>query len=236
MTALVDEHLDARLGATRDEFMNFLSASITTRITEQVKNQLPQILPKEVSNFSPLVIQSTVTESLEQAIIIDKMDKSESYLAAPEYRDCYKGLKISYDLDKTFFSTYGKVCSLNRSRNDKDKNEDHSIGSDRGWKKRNTSKDAEPAKGPKAKESQSSSSKGDKSKSKSSRKSVQSEVPEFEVADSDMPHVQKKNPNNDDEPKEKVATKRDWFTKPSKPQESTDPDWNVGKTPQQGQN
>nr|GFA13656.1 hypothetical protein [Tanacetum cinerariifolium] len=69
VTALVDEHLYARLGATRDEFMNFLSTSITTRITEQVKNQLPQILPKEVSTFALLVIQSMVTESLKQAVL-----------------------------------------------------------------------------------------------------------------------------------------------------------------------
>ncbi|GJZ61120.1 hypothetical protein Tco_0617257 [Tanacetum coccineum] len=41
VTALVDEHIDSRLGATRDEFMNYLSASITARITEQVKSQLP---------------------------------------------------------------------------------------------------------------------------------------------------------------------------------------------------
>ncbi|GKA43992.1 hypothetical protein Tco_0736716, partial [Tanacetum coccineum] len=41
VTALVDEHLDSRLGATRDEFMSYLLASITARITEQVKNQLP---------------------------------------------------------------------------------------------------------------------------------------------------------------------------------------------------
>ncbi|GJS98370.1 hypothetical protein Tco_0819540 [Tanacetum coccineum] len=45
VTALLDEHLDSRLGATKDELMNYLSASITTRITKQVKNQLPQILP-----------------------------------------------------------------------------------------------------------------------------------------------------------------------------------------------
>nr|GEU59646.1 hypothetical protein [Tanacetum cinerariifolium] len=55
MTTLIDKNPDARLGATIDEFMNFLLASITTRITEQVKNQLPQILPKEVSNFAPLL-------------------------------------------------------------------------------------------------------------------------------------------------------------------------------------
>ncbi|GKD59729.1 hypothetical protein Tco_1297238 [Tanacetum coccineum] len=243
--------------------MNFLSASLTERITEQVKDQLPQILLEEVSNFAPTVIQRMVTKSLEDVvlakessqpqssyeaaatltefelkkILIDKMDKSESYLAAPEHRECYEGLKKSYDLDKTIFSTYGKVYSLKRSRKDKDKDEDPSAGSDRGLKKRKTSKDAEPTKGPKAKESQSGSSKGDKSQSKSSGKSVQSEEPEFEVADSDMPQDQEENLGKDDEePKEKVASKRDWFTKPTQPQEPTDPDWNVDKTPQQGQN
>ncbi|GJR80414.1 hypothetical protein Tco_0151199 [Tanacetum coccineum] len=38
VTTLVDKYLDARLGATRYEFMSYLSASITARITEQVKN------------------------------------------------------------------------------------------------------------------------------------------------------------------------------------------------------
>ncbi|GKB13116.1 retrovirus-related pol polyprotein from transposon TNT 1-94 [Tanacetum coccineum] len=49
VTALVDEHLDARLGSTRDEFMNFLLVSLAERTIEQVKNQPPQILPKERS-------------------------------------------------------------------------------------------------------------------------------------------------------------------------------------------
>nr|GEW06501.1 hypothetical protein [Tanacetum cinerariifolium] len=57
------------------------------------------------------------------------------------------------------------------------------------------------------------------------------------LQDYDMPHDQEENPDNDDEePKEKVASKHEWFTKPTQPQEPTDPDWNVGKTPQQGQN
>ncbi|GKC46952.1 hypothetical protein Tco_1064674 [Tanacetum coccineum] len=102
--------------------MNYLSASITARITEQVKIQLPHILPKEVSNFALPEIQCM--------ILIDKMDKSESYLAAPEHRECYEGLIKSYDLDKTLFSTYDKLYSLKRSRKDKDKDEDLSAGSD----------------------------------------------------------------------------------------------------------
>nr|GEU56324.1 hypothetical protein [Tanacetum cinerariifolium] len=39
VTALVDDHLDIWMGATREEFMNFLSASPTDRITEQRSRQ-----------------------------------------------------------------------------------------------------------------------------------------------------------------------------------------------------
>ncbi|GJW75858.1 hypothetical protein Tco_0135228 [Tanacetum coccineum] len=131
---------------------------------------------------------ATFTEFELKNIPIYKMDKSESYLAAPKHRECHKGLIKSYDLDKTIFSTYG----------------------------------------PKSRESQSSSSKGTKSQQRSSGKFVQSEELEFEVADSDMPQDQEENLGNDDEePKEKVASKRDWFTKPIQPQEPTDPDWNT---------
>nr|GEX22206.1 hypothetical protein [Tanacetum cinerariifolium] len=164
------------------------------------------VLAKESSQpQSSYEAAATLTEFELKKILIDKMDKSKSYLVAPEHRECYEGLKKSYDLDKTFFSTYGKVYSLKRSQKDKDKDEDPSTGSNRRLKKMKTSKDEKPAK-------------------------------EFEVADSDMPHNQEENPGNDDEPKEKVASKRDWFTKLSQPQEPIDPDWNISKTSQQGQN
>ncbi|GJY87700.1 hypothetical protein Tco_0502328 [Tanacetum coccineum] len=197
VTTLVDEHLDARLGATRDEFMNYLSASITKRITEQA------VLAKESSQpQSSYEAAATLTKFELKKILIDKMDK---------------------------------MYSLKTSRKDKDKDEDPSVRLDRGLKKRKTSNDAELTKGPKAKESQSGSSKGTKSQPKYYGKSIQKEEPEFEVADSDMLQDQERNLGNDDEePTRKVESKRDWFTKPKQPQEPTDPDWNVGKTPQQG--
>ncbi|GJX00254.1 hypothetical protein Tco_0184167 [Tanacetum coccineum] len=239
VTSLVDEHLDTRLGETREEFMNFLSESLTARIKEQVKDQLPQNLPKEVSNFAPPVIEKLIKESRDKIlyakkILLDKMEKSESYLTAPEHRDCYDGLKKSYALDKDFFFSYD-VYSLKRSRKDKDKDEDPSAGSDRGLKKRKLSKDAEPTTGPKKKDSTSGSSKGTKSQPKSSGKSVQSEEPVFEVADSDLPQDQEGNlGDNEDEPRNETASRRDWFKKPTPPQEPTDPDWNIGKTTQEG--
>ncbi|GJY34564.1 hypothetical protein Tco_0419033 [Tanacetum coccineum] len=259
VTSLVDSHLDTRLGETREEFMNFLSESLTTRIKEQVKDQLPQILPKEVSNFAPPVIKKLIKESRDEVtlakvssqphstyeaastltefelkkILIDKMQKSESYLAAPEHQDCYDSLKKSYDIDKDFFFSYD-VYSLKRDRKDKDKDEDPSAGSDRGLKKRKLSKDAEPTTEPKKKVSTSGSSKGTNSQPKSSGKFVQSEEPVFEVADSDMPHDQEGNlGDNEDEPRNKTTSRRDWFKKPTPPQGPTDPDWNVGKTTQE---
>ncbi|GKF30716.1 hypothetical protein Tco_0100514, partial [Tanacetum coccineum] len=96
---------------------------------------------------------ASLTEFELKNILIDKMDKSKSYLEAPKHRECYDGLIKSYDLNKSLFSTYDKMYSLKRSRKDKDKDEDLSAGSDRGLKKRKTSKDAEPTKGLKAKES-----------------------------------------------------------------------------------
>ncbi|GKB83605.1 hypothetical protein Tco_0950500, partial [Tanacetum coccineum] len=101
-------------------------------------------------------------------------------------------------------------------------------------KNRKLSKDAEPTIGPKKKDSTSGSSKGTKSQPKSSGKSVQSEEPVFEVADSDMPQDQEGNMgDNEDEPRKETASRRDWFKKPTPPQEPTDPDWHVGKTTQE---
>ncbi|GJX78841.1 hypothetical protein Tco_0326990 [Tanacetum coccineum] len=56
-------------------------------------------------------------------------------------------------------------------------------------------------------------------------KSVQSEEPVFEIADSDMPHDQEGNlGDNKDEPRNETASRHDWFKKPTPPQEPTDPD------------
>ncbi|GKD72785.1 hypothetical protein Tco_1331067 [Tanacetum coccineum] len=120
-------------------------------------------------------------------------------------------------------------------RKDKDKDEDPSTGSDRGLKRRKTRKDADLTTEPKKKDSTFGTSKGTKSQPRSSRKSVQSEEPVFEVANSDMPHDQEGNlGDHEDEPRQKNASRSDWFKKPTPTQQPTDPDWNVGKTTKEG--
>ncbi|GJW04765.1 hypothetical protein Tco_1563621 [Tanacetum coccineum] len=178
---------------------------IQSMVTESLEHD---VLDKESSQpQSSYEAAASLTKSKLKKIIIDKIEKSQSYLIATEHRECYDGLIKSHELDISLFSTYDKVYSLKRRRIDKDKDEDPSVGSDRGLKKRKTSKDAKLTK----------------------------EEPEFEVTDSNMPQNQEGNlGNGDEEPMKEVAPKRDWFTKPEQPQEPTDPDWNVGKTPQQG--
>ncbi|GJU14796.1 hypothetical protein Tco_1142762 [Tanacetum coccineum] len=182
LTTLVAEHLDTRLGETRDEFMKFLSESLTTRIKEQlIKESHDEGTLEKVSSqpHSTYEAASTLTKFKLKKILIDKMEKSESYLAAPKHRDCYDSQK--------------------------------------------------------KKDSTSGSSKGTKSQLKSFGKSIQSEEPVFEVADSDMPQDQEGNlGDNKDEPRNKTASRRDWFKKPTPPQEPTDPDWNISKTTQEG--
>ncbi|GJX14005.1 hypothetical protein Tco_0205763 [Tanacetum coccineum] len=97
VTALVDEHLDSRIGATRDEFMSYLSASITARITEQVKSQLPQILPNEVSNLAPPVIKSMVTESLEHVVLSKESSQLKSTYEAATLLTEFELKKILID-------------------------------------------------------------------------------------------------------------------------------------------
>ncbi|GKE83547.1 hypothetical protein Tco_1557289 [Tanacetum coccineum] len=197
----------------KDRYITIIEKSINGIIKDEVKNQLPQILPKEVSDFATPVIQSTVTESLKNVILaksssqpqltyesatsltefelkkilLDKFEKSKSYRAVELHRDLYDALVKSYQLDKNLFDSYGKAYSLKRGREDKDKDEDPPAGSDQGLKKRKTSKDAEPPTGSKLKDSKSSSSKGTKSQPKSSGKSVQAEEPLFKIADTEIP-------------------------------------------------
>ncbi|GJY62529.1 hypothetical protein Tco_0463186 [Tanacetum coccineum] len=66
-------------------------------------------------------------------------------------------------IEKLIKESRDEVTLAKRGREDKDKDEDPSAGSDRGLKERKTSKNAKPTTGPKKKDSMSGSSKGTKS-------------------------------------------------------------------------
>ncbi|GJS53547.1 hypothetical protein Tco_0626909 [Tanacetum coccineum] len=120
-----------------------------TIIIEEVKTQLPQILPKAILKFATPVIERNVTESLEAAvlarsssqpkstyevaaslleyeltkILLDKIEESKSHLRADYKREIYDALVKSYNTDKEIFETYDEVFTLKRSRDEKDKDQ-----------------------------------------------------------------------------------------------------------------
>ncbi|GKA06215.1 hypothetical protein Tco_0685439, partial [Tanacetum coccineum] len=136
---------------TNPRWAKRLSTSVKDIINDEVKTQLPQILPK--------------------------IEKSQSNLTANEHKELYKALVNSYNIDKDLFLVYGKAVSLKRGREDKDKDKDPPAGSDQGMKRWKTSKDAKSTKGLKSKESKSTSSSivTTRSQPKSSGKSAQAE-------------------------------------------------------------
>ncbi|GKA78292.1 hypothetical protein Tco_0784829 [Tanacetum coccineum] len=94
---MVDDHLSTRIGfATqttfqsytaefekkaqeeKDRYINLVEKSIKDIIKDEVKSQLPQILPKEVSNFSTPVIQGAINELLKNVIVAKSSSQSKS--------------------------------------------------------------------------------------------------------------------------------------------------------------
>ncbi|GJW40968.1 copia protein [Tanacetum coccineum] len=181
VTTLVDEYLDTRLGETREDFMNFLSETLTTRIKEQVKDQLPQILPKEVSNFAPPVIETLIQVSRDEVTLAKMSSQPYSTYEAAATLTEFELKKILLDKMEKTAKTKTKV-----GRNP-------FLRIRPRLKKRKTSKDAEPT-----------------------------TDQEGNLGD------------NDDEPRKETASRRDWFKKPTPPQEPTDLDWYVGKTTLEG--
>ncbi|GKD65181.1 hypothetical protein Tco_1307289 [Tanacetum coccineum] len=122
---MVDAHLGIRITAQaeNERYIYLIEKSVKDIINNKVKTQLPQILPKAVSDFATPVIKST--------IIFD------------EHKELYKALVNSYNVYKDLFLVYSKVVSLKRVRKDKDKDEDSPAGSDQGMKRRKTTKDFE---------------------------------------------------------------------------------------------
>ncbi|GJU40935.1 hypothetical protein Tco_1193892 [Tanacetum coccineum] len=53
----------------KKRYIDLVEKSVKDIIKNEVKSQLPQILPKEVSDYATPVIQSTITESLENVVL-----------------------------------------------------------------------------------------------------------------------------------------------------------------------
>ncbi|GJU56820.1 hypothetical protein Tco_1234586 [Tanacetum coccineum] len=186
-----------------------------TNLEKDLKNVTKSVEPAVLtrSSLQPTSTYEAATSLSEfelTKILIDKMEKNRLYDKADYKKKLYDALNESYNTDKDLFDSYGEIFLLKRSRDEKDKDRDPSAGSDRGMKRRKSSKDAESSRDSRSKENKSSSTSKDASQSqhKSSGKSAQAEEPIHTVKDSGMQQDQEfVTRDNDEQP----ANKETWI-------------------------
>nr|GEX32001.1 hypothetical protein [Tanacetum cinerariifolium] len=130
---------------------------------------LPEI-PKfaYVFKFDQRTAYAIVTLLLEfelKKILIEKIEANKSIDRLDNQKNLYNALVESYNFEKDIFTSYGDVVLLKRGRDDQDKDEDPSVRSDRGKKRRKSSKDAESSKDSRSTEKKSSSTSKEASQS-----------------------------------------------------------------------
>ncbi|GKC36084.1 hypothetical protein Tco_1048468 [Tanacetum coccineum] len=134
--------------AENDEFLKQIDLNIKSIIKDQVKAQVSKIMPKvekyvtesigaEVlarSSNQPqtsYAVAASLSEFELKKILIDKIEENKSMNKPDIQKNLYNTLIESYNSDKDLFASYGDVVTLKRGRDDQDKDEEPSAGSNR---------------------------------------------------------------------------------------------------------
>ncbi|GKA12386.1 hypothetical protein Tco_0691932 [Tanacetum coccineum] len=135
--------------AENDEFLKQIDSNINNIINDQVKGQVSKILPKiekyvtytlkgEVLRRSSNQPQSSYTAAASliefelKKILIEKIEENKSMNRSDIQKNLYNTLIESYKSEKYILTSYGEVVTLKRGRDDQDKDEEPSAGSNRG--------------------------------------------------------------------------------------------------------
>ncbi|GJZ64820.1 hypothetical protein Tco_0621516 [Tanacetum coccineum] len=224
---------------------NNIKKIIKDQVKEQVKAQVSKILPKIEKTVNEQLEAEVLTRSSNESktshavaanlselelkkILIDKMESNKSIHRSDEQKNLYKALVDAYESDKLILDTYGDTVSFKRRRDDEDKDEEPSAGSNRGSKRRRAGKEPESTSAPKEKTSKTigKSTEGSKSHHKSADKSAQIEEPMHTAEDLEEPaHQEFVTGDTEDKPDEETSQHPDWFQKLAKPP-TPDRDWN----------
>nr|GEV40948.1 retrovirus-related Pol polyprotein from transposon TNT 1-94 [Tanacetum cinerariifolium] len=108
--------------AENEEFLKNLDENIQKIIKDQVKEQVK----------TSYAVAAGLSEMELKKILIEQMESNKSIHRSDEQRNLYKALVDAYESDKIILDTYGDTVTLKRRHDDVDKNEEPSVGSDRG--------------------------------------------------------------------------------------------------------
>ncbi|GJS32782.1 hypothetical protein Tco_0531164 [Tanacetum coccineum] len=206
------ERLRDEAQAKNADFLNKLDDNIKKiikdQVKEQVKSQVSKILPK---------IKKTVNEQLEAEVMTHSSIESKTSLA------------IAANLSKLELKKIlTEKMESNKRRDDEDKDEEPSAGSNWGSKRRRAGKEPESTSTPKEKTPKSTgkSTEGSKSLNKFVGESAHAEEPMHTAKDLEEPaHQEFKTRATVDQPVDETPQPSDWFQKPTR-LPSPDRDWN----------
>ncbi|GKB06314.1 hypothetical protein Tco_0834547 [Tanacetum coccineum] len=200
--------------------------SIPAILDRYISNKLGEAIQKAIQLYNVDCIEEAQAEKREYFELIDTSKNVTKSLEAAVLEKSSSQPKSTYEAAASLLEfelmkiLMDKIEESNIHVDDKDKDQDPSAGSDRGTKRRKSSKDVESSRDLKSKESKSSrSSKGtSRSQHNSSGKSAHAEEPCHTVNDSGVqPNQEFNTGNNDEQPDNKDTTKSDWYKKPNKP-------------------
>ncbi|GJY47602.1 hypothetical protein Tco_0436665 [Tanacetum coccineum] len=146
---LKSDKLREEAQAENQDFLNSLDSNMKRIIKEQVKAQTSKIMTKvekyvtETLGAEVLVrstnqpqtsyaVASSLSELELKKILMDKMEENNSIDRSDVQKNLYRALLEAYNSDKDLLSSYGEVVTLKRGRDDQDKDEEPSAGSNRG--------------------------------------------------------------------------------------------------------
>ncbi|GKA21002.1 hypothetical protein Tco_0700991 [Tanacetum coccineum] len=170
--------------AENEYFLNKLDNNIKklikNQVKEQVKAQVSKILPK---------IKKIVNEQLDAEIMTRSSTESKTSLAIAANQSELQQMVEAYESDKLILDTYGDTVLFKRRRDDEDKDEEPSAGSNWGSKRRRAGKEPESTSTPKEKTPKSTgkSTEGSKSLRKSAGESAHAEEPIHTAKDLEEP-------------------------------------------------
>nr|GEV37831.1 ribonuclease H-like domain, reverse transcriptase, RNA-dependent DNA polymerase [Tanacetum cinerariifolium] len=133
-------------------------ATITTTSQAPIlPTTVPSTIIQNLPNFGSLfrfddilrnsyAVAADLFEMELKKILIEKMEGNKSIQRSDEQRNLYKALVKAYESNKIILDTYGETVTLKRRRDDDaDKDEEHSVGPDRGSKRHREGKEPESA-------------------------------------------------------------------------------------------
>nr|GEV22731.1 hypothetical protein [Tanacetum cinerariifolium] len=213
---LQSDKLRGEAEADNEDFLNKLDENIQKIIKEQVKDQVK----------TSYDVAGDLSELVLKKILIEKIESNKSIHRSDEQRNLYKALVDAYECNKIILDTYGDMVMLKRRSDDEDKDEEPSVGSDRGSKRRRTGKEPESTSAPKEKTSKTSgkSTEGSKSYQKTASESALAEEPMYTTLD-EPSHQEFKTGATDDQPVTEGFQYPECFHKQTKPP-TPDHAWN----------